>query len=685
MREQLKNIQEYVENKSRIGFIFTKGKFVSQIERNLNEVESNISTLEEKHKNLESEHTSLTSNFEDLTAQYQKLNQAHDTLTSNFNTLTKEHHNLENEHSTLANNFDDLTMQHQKLDGEHQALHSDFNQLTIKHQNLEGEHTSLTSHFEDLTAQHQKLNQAHDTLTSNFNTLTKEHHNLENEHSTLANNFDDLTMQHQKLDGEHQALHSDFNQLTIKHQNLEGEHSSLTSNFKDLTAQHQKLDDKHHLLTSEFKDLSIQYSQLELKEKLISNLLSTEFHHKGVENFENVLNNDFMAFANSESSLDQEAKAILMLQNVRDKLKEIAIYPEFFNKRKIAVGGGFSAGKSQFINSLLNGDSMLLPTNIKPTTAIPTYVMHGKENGLLGNNSRAMVNLTKIDPDISHKLSHEFIASFGFNLKDIMPYMVMTTKLNYQHLCFVDTPGYNPAGSSTSYTDQDKDTANQFIQSADAILWIVPVTAGTLSQSDIDFLAEINLENKPLYIVVNKCDLRPKSVIKEVLLEIQDKLEDAEIEYSGISAYSSSQKKEYFFEKKSLSRFLIEQNNPADSIETIMNPLREVKNMYFNAIEQDIKQKTNIKGNLDEIRQKLVSNRDWRSWSSNEDLVDKLYSYFDVSDDCKHLQQLDHVMQKFTEAVEMVFPKETIASKQASKQASKSKSKKQKFARFNYR
>lgn len=54
-------------------------------------------------------------------------------------------------------------------------------------------------------------------------------------------------------------------------------------------------------------------------------------------------------------------------------------------KRVVAIGGGFSSGKSSFLNSFLGGES-LLPIDTLPTTAVPAYLISGTEEKASGLN-----------------------------------------------------------------------------------------------------------------------------------------------------------------------------------------------------------------------------------------------------------------------------------------------------------
>ena len=472
--------------------------------------------------------------------------------------------------------------------------------------------------------------------------------------STLENNLRETTENYISSVKEGEKLQSNLTDLNAKY-------SQLNQDYDKSVQRGDKLQSDLVALNSKYSQLSQDYEELYFKNNLIAHLLKANYIHEGVREYESILENDFMEFANEESSLKEEALALLKLQRIGKELRSISSYPEFYNKKVVAVGGGFSAGKSEFISSLFENDAVKLPVGIKPTTAIPTYVMNSNDVRLLGASPKGeMVDLLKIEPNIYKKLSHDFIRSFGFNLKDIMPYMVLTNKLSYKHICFVDTPGYNPSSSEQSHTNEDRETADNFIKEAGALIWLIPVTAGTIPQSDLEFLDEATSEKKTLYVVLNKCDQRPLSDVEDIMEEIATELDNYGIEYQGISAYSSKMKKEYSYFKKSLKAFFIEQDLEINRIQEIYESLDSVNVMYKKAIQADIKENKKIKDELFIIRQSLASN--WRN--DDEDKVDELMKYFGISSQELHLLKLKSVMEKFNNALEMIFPKHILLNKE---------------------
>ena len=188
-------------------------------------------------------------------------------------------------------------------------------------------------------------------------------------------------------------------------------------------------------------------------------------------------------------------------------------------------------------------------------------------------------------------ISHDFIKSLGFDLKQVLPALSLGVPLDedlFGNLCLVDTPGYNPSAGD-GYTEQDRATARDFIASAKALLWVVGIDAnGTLSASDLRFIRGLERGDLPLYVIVNKVDLRSTSEVDDILDEVEDVLADEEIAVAGISAYSAKRRQEFAWRGRPLADFLRSQNERYHAEDRILGTIDTVFNMYQCALKADL-------------------------------------------------------------------------------------------------
>ncbi|GAB0053857.1 hypothetical protein YGH029_11770 [Helicobacter pylori] len=345
-----------------------------------------------------------------------------------------------------------------------------------------------------------------------------------------------------------------------------------------------------------------------LKERydLIARVLNSRIENEGLEEYQSILNNEFLEFSSGVDSFKEKEIALLTLQEIEKELQLVAGYPSLFHKNMVAVGGGFSAGKSTFLNHLLNL-KLKLPEDTFPTTAIPTYCFKGKKEILMGFSQNAgMVELPHLAFD------HNFLKSLGFNLKEIMPLMLLSTpSVPFEHLCFIDTPGYNPYNQG--YTGGDEQASKESLKCAEHILWLISCERGGIERDDLEYLQELYEEyGKQVFIVVSRADRRTKRQLEEVAIQIKETLEDRGIEFLGIGAYSATRYQEIkeFSEKSrvfdSLEGFLCSLDKKGEKHNKILSVLYDVGLEYEKAIEQDANQFKRYQSSLHSIKLDLM-------------------------------------------------------------------------------
>lgn len=481
-------------------------------------------------------------------------------------------------------------------------------------------------------------------------------------------------------------LQNEFNksieELNQKHEN------TLNEKLKELKTQHKKalrnkesdFDDELYELKRKFKQKEDEFNK-QLKEcedkardevelfntkiqvlkkecrsqtELISSILNAELKNEHYDKFIKIFEKDFLEFAKNESSLDDEAGAILKLQNICEKLKKIAGNSDIYTNHIIAVGGGFSAGKSEFINSFFKNDNVLmLPTGNTVATAVPTYVINAKNESLFGyNNNGGGVDLSNKDL----RIDHDFLKSLGFNISSIMPYMVLSKEFRIdKNIAFLDTPGYNPGSSGTSKDDYDK--AFKSLSEYENLIWVIPIKNGEIDGSDLEFVLKLN--KKDIYIVVSRADTK-KDKLEEVIKQIKNTCE-GKIQLKGISGYSSRYKKELHYEMMSLDEYLNSFcDKPQDEYEKIINELEEVEQMYDNAISKDIENKKETSNLLSALPFHLLAygvDIDEKGVNQNDfyNTLNKLKTKVDYKKQEESLKKLKRVMKDLKIAVKDIF------------------------------
>ncbi len=294
---------------------------------------------------------------------------------------------------------------------------------------------------------------------------------------------------------------------------------------------------------------------------------------------------------------------------------------------------------------------------MNPTTAIPTYCLKGKKEVLMGfSQNGGMVELPHLAFD------HQFLKSLGFNLKEIMPFMLLSApSVPFEFLCFIDTPGYNPGNQG--YTGGDKEASKESLKHAKHILWLISCERGDIHKDDLEFLQELYEEGKQVFIVLSRADRRTKSQLEEVAKQIRETLKDNGIEFLGIGAYSATRYQEYkeFSEKShvfnSLEEFLMKLNQRSEKQNEILESLYEVHRMYEKAIKQDANRFKRYQRELRSVKLDLMQEGfdDFNDATFNK--IHSLKKEFSEQEKTKRedLARLNGVIDLFKESIDKVF------------------------------
>lgn len=267
------------------------------------------------------------------------------------------------------------------------------------------------------------------------------------------------------------------------------------------------------------------------------------------------------------------------LQKLSDQIVEYKKIKLLTNKTVVGVGGRFSAGKSAFINSLLNnsGDEIVLPENQNPTTSIPTYILSGEENKIQAYLKDDRILLLKAEA--SAALTHEFYEKYkiGFSrfIRNLVVYRNDFPENFSEKIVLLDTPGYNKSVIDATDALSDEYLSSKQLKAIDRLIWLVDIDNGTIQDKDLQFINKL-VTDKPILFIFNKADLKTDEEIKKVLSTSKKIIADNHINAFGITAYSSRDKKEYF-KKDIISCFFDQAVGDAGRKKGVQEELEEIK------------------------------------------------------------------------------------------------------------
>lgn len=227
----------------------------------------------------------------------------------------------------------------------------------------------------------------------------------------------------------------------------------------------------------------------------------------------------------------------------------------FSDAINVAVGGGYSSGKSSFLNNI-TGIGAVLPTGIEPVSMINTYISFSdKITKLIVSGKNCKGHVVKLNREVLDCIQHSskskiYVSSVLDELYIKAP--VSKEREYLKGLVFIDTPGYNNSDSSNKENGKkDIDTAFDALTYSDALFWCIDAEAGTISQRDIEMLNKLidyNIDyddgNYPFVIVFNKMDKKPGDEIVKILQSAEkvckSKLKIQPIDIIGFSSIGES-------------------------------------------------------------------------------------------------------------------------------------------------
>ena len=226
-----------------------------------------------------------------------------------------------------------------------------------------------------------------------------------------------------------------------------------------------------------------------------------------------------------------------------EKFRDFILYDKLIGKNIIALGGGFSSGKSSFLNALMG--KPVLPADIDPSTSVPTYIVKGEKHEVLGIN--VFDTKVQMQPRDIKKIAHGFgeledddeKVTESVTLGHVLENIFFSTPLQkYENIAFLDTPGYSKPDSEKYSAKTDEQISRGQLNSSNYILWFVQADAGTITEEDIKFIKTLR-EGIPLLVIVNKADKKNLQDLKDIISKIKSSMDLKGVRYVEVFAFTS--------------------------------------------------------------------------------------------------------------------------------------------------
>lgn len=206
----------------------------------------------------------------------------------------------------------------------------------------------------------------------------------------------------------------------------------------------------------------------------------------------------------------------------------------FIGRKIVAIGGRFSSGKSSLVN-LVVGEK-IQTVAIHPTTSVPTYICNGSEEKIIAVN--CFQDAVAINNGDFATLNHDENEDFNSKINELVQSITIQTPVfQWKNLALLDTPGYNSQNASLPQSRTDEVIALECLNSANYIIWMIPVSAGVINEDEIVFLKKLN-PKIPKIILLSKADIKTMNDIDVISDMIKSQLIKSDISYIEIMAVS---------------------------------------------------------------------------------------------------------------------------------------------------
>lgn len=400
-----------------------------------------------------------------------------------------------------------------------------------------------------------------------------------------------------QLEDENEEFEDDLDSCKKKLKAKETEFSDLQADFDKLTREKKQLqedlDKKSNELEEKAKALELKIQSLTFIQEVLtakkSNDASISSLYSKIDNISDFIGGELKDTVCGIYNLNKDTYDGLFgsgLASWAITTKKSWIQ----GKTTIAFVGEFSAGKTSIVNRILSQDNPnipLLPVSTKATTAIPTYISGGV--GTMYQFVTPNNELKNISESTFKRVNKEVLDQVQ-GVSSLIQYFVMAYKnSNLDKLSILDTPGFN------SNDKEDAERTIGVINECDALFWVFDVNAGTVNRASINLIKQ-HL-TKPLYVVINKVDTKPKSEVDKVEALIKKTLLDAGQTVKGFIRFSA---------KAPLADIMtpIKSISHDDNKEKYIDTLLEVLKVWVSEQEKDV---VKAKRNADSLLNKCNS------------------------------------------------------------------------------
>lgn len=289
---------------------------------------------------------------------------------------------------------------------------------------------------------------------------------------------------------------------------------------------------------------------------------------------------------------------------------------------QIVVAGGFSSGKSSFLNRLTQSAN-LLPTGVEPVSVVKTYLYCSKNTksiAVKGVNQKNV--LVTLEPGVLQAIQHA--KKSNIYLASVLDKLfVEIPSRELDGLVFIDTPGYNNSDKANQSNGKtDRETALEALGEGNVLFWLVDSERGTTVSDDIEIIKQF--DGKKVFIF-NKADKKGEKESAKIVEDAARVLykEFPQEEIIDIIAFSTLDNRIYYSKnKKTLNDIINVVKKSGNGTSKMTSCIEKIESLFENEIAASRYTIENIEdGYKEDFEWKNKAYENWQSAKKDKDEI----------------------------------------------------------------
>src|SRR5690554_1305403 len=421
----------------------------------------------------------------------------------------------------------------------------------------------------------------------------------ENNSGNTSDGVDKLLKEIKKLKDDIDDLENDLGDEGKKNKKLRAEKTEIEEERDAVEKEKESLVEEKETLEKSLETTKKEAEEDKESLTFIKAILAAE--NSSNKDFEKLDNDTYGIYFFIRNKIAHYFEHPDYIDNYAWEWRNSELKPWIKDKKKIAIVGEFSAGKTSIINRILSQDNpnvSLLPVSSKETTAIPTYVSKSLDfNCQYYSPDDELKNIKKETFEMVTKSVLDKV-----NVSHLFKYIVLSYDNQYlDNISILDTPGF------ASNSDEIIKKTTDVVKEADALFWVIDANMGDINQTSLDVMKN-HLNEMPLYFIINKSDTKSPGELDKLEERIKETAKKNEIKCEAVIRFSQKENVDVLM--KHIQEIEIKEQEPlmrhiSNVLDEIIKDLKEEKGELKKVRKENLNELSQTESNFENIQSEI--------------------------------------------------------------------------------